>query len=374
MNPAAPIPEKPPESRGRVRTVGIGILAFVALCAAFYFAREFFIPVVFAILLEAIFRPVVRALEKIHVPTTAGAAAVVLGLIVLFAVVGFAISGPAQNWIEQLPGQFATARGKVEKLRKPLERLFRVASELEHATQVPTSAPSGSPDGISPAATAAPAPAPAAGGGMVARLVGGTFQILASILEILLLLFLLLASGDLFMQKLVKIIPLWSDKKAAVQIVSESQSSVIGYILINAIIMACQGVVVTLVLWPLGMPSPWIWGILTFLLELIPYLGAATMIILLTIASFATFNGVGHALLIPASYAVITVVQSSVISPIVYGKRLRLNPVAVFVGVLFWWFLWGVPGAYLAVPIIATTKILADRSESFKALGEFLGE
>jgi predicted PurR-regulated permease PerM len=373
MNPAEPIVEKSGESRGRLRTVGTGIIAFVALCAAFYFAREFFIPVVFAILLEAIFRPVVRTLEKIHVPTTAGAAAVVLSLIVLFGIVGFAISGSAQNWLEQLPRQFTAAKGKVDKFRKPLERLSRAANELENATKVPTTAPAEASANDIPPATS-PAPAPAIGSGLAARFLGGTFQILTTFLEILLLLFLLLASGDLFMQKLVKIIPLWSDKKAAVQVVNESQSIVMGYILINAIIMACQGVVVALVLWPLGMPSPWIWGILTFLLELIPYLGAATMIILLTIGSFATFNGVGHALLVPASYAVITVVQSSVISPIVYGKRLRLNPVAVFVGVLFWFFLWGVPGAYLSVPIIATTKILADRSESFKALGEFLGE
>lgn len=340
--------------------MGVGILATVALCAGFYLARDFFIPVVFAILLEAIFRPVVKGLEKWRVPPTLGAAIVVLGLIVIFTIIGLSIAGPLQGWVSKVPEQFSAARGKIEGIRKSFEQVTHLANELEHAARGPTTAPS---------------PAPAAdGGGLVFRFVGGSFQILARLLEILLLLFLLLASGDLFMQKLVKIIPLWQDKKAAVQIVSESQSIVMGYILINAMVMAGQGVVVWLVLWALGMPVPWLWGIFTFVLELIPYLGAVTMIILLTIASFATFNGMGHILLIPASYMVITVVQSSVVSPYVYGKRLRLNPVAVFVGVMFWFLLWGVPGAYLAVPIIATLKILADRSETFKAIGEFLGE
>jgi predicted PurR-regulated permease PerM len=360
----APVTAAATENKGSVRTVGVGILATVALCTAFYFAREFFIPVVFAVLLEAIFRPVVRAMERLRMPTTVGAAIVVVGLIVILTVIGLSVTGPLQGWIDSVPKQLSAARGKVESIRKSVEKVTHLANELEHVTRGPTTAPA-----------TAPPPEPAVDGrGILIRFVGSTFQILTSLLEILLLLFLLLASGDLFMQKLVKIIPLWRDKKAAVQIVGESQSIVMGYMLINAVVMACQGVVVALVLWPLGMPSPWLWGIFTFLLELIPYLGAATMIILLTIVSFGTFHGIGHILSVPASYMVITVVQSSVISPYVYGKRLRLNPVAVFVGVLFWWFMWGVPGAYLAVPIIATLKILADRSETFKPIGEFLGE
>lgn len=362
MSNGEPAACPPTEYKGGVRTVGVGILATVALCAGLYLARDFFIPVVFAILLEAIFRPVVRALEKLRVPSTLGAAIVVLGLIVIFTIIGLSIAGPVQGWVSKVPEQFSAARGKIEGIRKSFEQVTHLANELEHVGRGPTTAP-------------APAPVPAADGrGLVVRFVGSTFQIVTSLLEILLLLFLLLASGDLFMQKLVKIIPLWRDKKAAVQIVGEAQSIVMGYILINAIVMAGQGVVVALVLWALGMPSPWLWGIFTFVLELIPYIGAATMIILLTIVSFATFNGLGHTLLIPASYMVITVLQSSVISPYVYGKRLKLNPVAVFVGVLFWWLLWGVPGAYLSVPIIATLKILADRSETFTAFGEFLGE
>jgi predicted PurR-regulated permease PerM len=98
------------------------------------------------------------------------------------------------------------------------------------------------------------------------------------------------------------------------------------------------------------------------------------MITMLAVTAFATFDGLGHILAVPGSYLIITTLQNNIVSPLAYGDRLKLNPVAVLVGVLFWWFVWGIPGAFLAVPIVATVKIVADRSESLKPVGEFLGE
>jgi predicted PurR-regulated permease PerM len=97
------------------------------------------------------------------------------------------------------------------------------------------------------------------------------------------------------------------------------------------------------------------------------------MVGLLAIVAFTTFEGLGHALAVPGSYLAITTLQNNLVSPLVYGQRLRLNPVAVFIGVLFWWTLWGVPGAFLAVPVIATAKVLGDHLPRLRPLGEFLG-
>ena len=130
----------------------------------------------------------------------------------------------------------------------------------------------------------------------------------------------------------------------------------------------------TLAMLPLHMPSPVLWGVLTFFLEFIPYLGAAFMLMALAVVGLGTFTNVGHALLPPAAYLVITTLQNNLVSPVAYGHRLRLNPVAVLVGVLFWWTLWGVPGAFLSVPIIAAIKIMGDHIEGLQALGEFLAE
>jgi predicted PurR-regulated permease PerM len=106
----------------------------------------------------------------------------------------------------------------------------------------------------------------------------------------------------------------------------------------------------------------------------VPYLGATVMVALLAIVAMATFDNVGRILAVPGSYLLITTIQNNVVSPFLYGQHLKLNPVAVLIGVLVWWFLWGVPGAFLAVPIVATIKIIADHAEALRPVGEFLGE
>jgi predicted PurR-regulated permease PerM len=104
----------------------------------------------------------------------------------------------------------------------------------------------------------------------------------------------------------------------------------------------------------------------------VPYLGAAFMLFILSVVGLATFQSLGHAALAPLAYLLITTLQNNLISPIAYGRHLRLNPVAVLVGVMFWWFLWGIPGAFLAVPLVATAKILGDHVRGLSAMGEFL--
>jgi predicted PurR-regulated permease PerM len=141
----------------------------------------------------------------------------------------------------------------------------------------------------------------------------------------------------------------------------------------TALINVGQAAAVGLAMWLIGLPDPALWAVLTFALEFIPYLGGALMVGLLTIVAFTTFTGFWRVLAAPGSYLAITTIQNNLVSPLVYGKRLRLNPVAVFVGVLFWWTLWGVPGAFLAVPIIATAKVLGDHLPALRPLGEFLG-
>jgi predicted PurR-regulated permease PerM len=192
--------------------------------------------------------------------------------------------------------------------------------------------------------------------------------------EVVLLTFLLLASGDSFLTKLVHVLPVRREKREAVEVAHEAEEAVSRYLIATAFINVGQGVLVGGSMALLHLPNPVLWGFLTFFLEFIPYLGGASMIILLTLVGLATFDRVGQALLPPAVYLTITTLQNNLVSPVAYGRRLRLNPVAVFVGVLFWYYLWGVPGAFLAVPIIASLKILGDHLDGMSPLAEFLGE
>jgi predicted PurR-regulated permease PerM len=351
------------EKRG-MRTTSIVIVAVVASCAAFYFGRALFVPVVFAVVLNALFRPVVRRMERFRVPTAVGATVVLLGIIAAFGAGGFLLSGPIQRWKAEAPQRLEAAERKFEKLRQPLQQVSALASAVDHAKQGATTAPS---------REVTPGPVPASPG-FDDQVLGAAQEFVTELVEVLILLYLLLASGDLFFQKLIKVIPLWRDKAAAARVVEESQGAVMRYMLVNLFINTGQGVVVGLVMWWLGMPGPLLWALFTVLLEFIPYLGATVMVVLLGVIAFATFDHMGHILAVPGSYLVITTIQNNVVSPFLYGQHLKLNPVAVLIGVLFWWFLWGVPGAFLAVPIVATIKIIADHVENLKPVGEFLGE
>src|SRR5215475_13706179 len=345
----------------RAQAVGTVILATLAGIGTLYVGREFFIPIALALLLNALLRPLIRGLERLHVSTGVSAALVSLGLLGILVVGGFALVNPVRAWVSQLPASFEAARRKLEPARQSLEQVSHATQALEEPSGAPPAAPQ-------------TAPAPPAVPPFLVQLFGTTAALMAGLAEVLLLLYLLLASGDLFLRKLVEVLPLFRDKRTAVAVTQQVQQAVTQYIVTTLMINLGQGTVVGLALWGLGMHSPWLWGGLTVLLEFIPYLGATGMIILLSAAAFSQFDSLAHVLLVPGTYLVIAALQNNLVSPLIYGQRLKLNPVAVLVGVLFWWLLWGVAGAFLAVPFFATLKILADHVESLAPLATFLGE
>ena len=344
----------------RAQAVSIVMLATLAGIGTLYVGHALFIPLALALLLNALLRPVVRGLERLHVSTMVGATVVSLGLLAVLVGGGVALVNPVRTWVSQLPATFEAAGRKLAPARQSLEQVSQATHTLSESSGAP---------GAPSAAPAQPAVPP-----FLVQIFGTTAALIAGLAEVLLLLYLLLASGDLFLRKLVEVLPLFRDKRMAVTVTEQVQQAVTQYIVATLMINVGQGVVVGLALWGLGMPYPWLWGGLTVLLEFIPYLGATGMIILLTATAFSQFDALGRILLIPGTYLVIAALQNNLVSPLVYGQRLKLNPVAVLVGVLFWWLLWGVAGAFLAVPFFATLKILADHVDSLTPIATFLGE
>jgi predicted PurR-regulated permease PerM len=358
----------PPQDMQRVRTIGIAVLAGLAVIGALYVGGEFLIPIAFAMCLNALLRPVVRGMEKLRVPAPAGAAAVVLAIMALMLASGWLLAGPIKGWVRKAPQSLDAAEAKLARYRGPMQQVSDVADKIERVTQGPSTQPSPAPQAAQPVQPAVGQPP-----GVATRFLGTTTKIVGGITEVLLLLYLILAGGGMFLDKLVRLLPR-RDKQGASDVVHESEAVVLRYIWVTAVINLCQGALIVLVMWWLKMPTPVLWGIFTFVLEFVPYLGAAAMIGLLSITAFATFDSIGHILLAPGCYLVITTLQNNLVSPIAYGNGLKLNPVAVLIGVIFWWFVWGIPGAFLAVPILATIRIVALRHEILKPVAEFLGE
>jgi predicted PurR-regulated permease PerM len=345
--------------RVEVRSIAITGLLVLAVLYTLYFARAFLLPIVLAVLLDFLLSPVIRTLKRARIPEPVGAALVLLTLLGGVGFVGYSLAEPAREWMVKAPASLAKVQDRLRDLQKPVEQVTKTAEQVEAATEV---------------AKSGPAEVVVRGPRLSERLFGNTQSFLTGALETLILLYFLLAAGDLFLQKLIKVLPLLRDKKKAVAIARETEASISTYLFTVALVNLVLGVVVTLVMLLVGMPNALLWGALAALAEFIPYIGATVLLATLTMAGLVTFPTLGQALLVPGAYLAVNLIQSQFVSPMVLGRRLTLNPVAILVGLVFWWWLWGVGGAFIAVPLLATFKIFCDHIEALAPIGEFLGQ
>jgi len=345
--------------RVEVRSIAITGLFVLAVLYTLYFARAFLLPIVLAVLLDFLLSPIIRALKRMRVPEPLGAALVILTLLGAVGGGAYSLAGPAREWMDKAPQSIAKVQVRLRELRRPVEQVTRTAEQVEAATDV-------TKRGSQEVVVREPR--------LSERLSGTTQSLFTGAMEAVILLYFLLAAGDMFLQKLIKVLPQFGDKKKAVAIARETEASISTYLVTIAIVNIGLGVTVTLVMLLLKMPNAVLWGSLAALAEFIPYVGATVMLGTLAMAGLVAFPDIGHALLVPGAYLTITLIQANFISPMVLGRQLTLNPVAILVGLVFWWWLWGVGGAFIAVPLLATFKIFCDHIESLAPIGEFLGK
>ncbi len=348
-------------STTRNRSLEATLLTVLAVLYTLYIARIFLIPIVFALLLNFLLSPLIRLLARFWIKPPLGAAIVVLLLIGTMAGGAYQLSGPAQGWAAIAPQSFARTQVRLRKIIRPMQQVSKNVEQAANAV-----------DGTEPRTKSVVVQA--AGPTISSRFLGTTQRVLAGLLEVLILLYFLLAGGDLFLQKLIKVLPHFSDKVKAVEIARATESAVSAYLTTTLLLNVVEGAVVAGVFYLLGMPNVLLWGALVACLEFVPYLGALTAVAVFTLAGVSAFPDMGHALLIPGSFLAINLIQANFVTPLLLGHRLTLNPVAIFIGLAFFFWIWGVPGAFLAVPLLATFKIFCDNITSLAAIGEFLGQ
>jgi predicted PurR-regulated permease PerM len=125
-------------------------------------------------------------------------------------------------------------------------------------------------------------------------------------------------------------------------------------------------------MWACGLGTPLLWGSTAFLLNYVPILGPMTGVVIFFVAGVLSFGWPWYALLPAGLYLLIHVAEGETITPMLLARRFTLNPVLVIVSLFFWHTLWGIPGALLAVPILAMVKIVADRIEPLKPIGHII--
>ncbi len=359
--PEVAAPEVPPERkvpRALVLLIFFGSIAFL------YFARPVVLPVVLAWMTATALRPVVRWISFLRIPVPVSAAIVSCVLLagIVFGI--FQIERPAATWLNEAPKHMAV-------IRERFTRIFPKAMHLSQATaavaDLGASAADKKPkDGV----PVVEVRQPSSGAG---PLLNWTGTILAGLGEILVLTYLLLAAGDLFLQKLVRVTPTLRGKIQAVEISHEIQQSISNYLFSISLINSVLGLLLGLGLSVIGVPNPTMWGVLAAVLNFVPYFGPICGVILLAVVGLATFDSPLQAVLPALWYLVLHLFESNLITPILLGRRFTLNPVAIFVSLMFWLWLWGVPGALLAVPILVSLKVICDRIPAMSHVGELIG-
>ena len=365
MDPLLP-PELPPDAHVEATlsgTPGFAIkgLFLLALFYTCYFARSLLLPLVLAILLSLILYPAVRALRRVFIPEPLGAALVVAFLAALLGAGIFLLFEPATEWTNKLPGVTEQIERKLFKVRKSMEQVSKAAEKVEALASVDSPAKQQrAPQVISREAS------------LMSRVLIGTQNVLVSAGATLVLLFFLLASGDLFMRKLVRVLPTLTDKKKAVALGRTIQSAMARYLFTITCINAGLGAATALLLHLLGMPNPLLWGVMVAVINYIPYIGPAIAGTVLTIVAFVTFDDLNDVLMVPLLYFALETVEGQFVTPYLTGRSLTLNPVMVFLSMLLWSWIWGIVGALMAVPILVALKIFCDHIDSLHALGEFV--
>jgi predicted PurR-regulated permease PerM len=176
----------------------------------------------------------------------------------------------------------------------------------------------------------------------------------------------------MFYEKIVQSFTRLSEKKRALRIVYDVEREVSRYLLTVAIINAGLGAVVGLGLWALGLPNAAVWGVATAAFNFLPYIGALVTVVLVACISLVSFDTLSYAILPPLFVIGCNVVESQFVTPVVVGRRLEINAVAIFIAVAFWSWLWGFVGALIAVPLLVIFKVFCDHFESWKNVGNFL--
>ncbi len=354
---------KPVQSQLRVpRNLQIFLLAGIfcfLLLYTLYFTGDLLLPIVFAMILYLVLQPVMRAFMSIHIPKVPSAILVIFVLFGALGALGFMVSAPAANWIAKAPSSLSQLESKLFFIKKPIAQLQNATKQVEKIAEGPNTS-----EGLNVTMN---------GPGLGSFLLSGTRSLLTGLGTTIILLFFLLLSGDLFLRRFVEILPTLSDKKQAVTIAHEIESNLSAYLATISLMNLAVGVATGLATFALGMPDPILWGAMAFTLNFVPILGPLCGIAALFLAGLMTFGTIWQSFLPAGLYFVIHVLEGETITPMLLARRFVLNPVLVIVALVFWYWMWGVPGALIAVPMLATVKIVCDRVEPLMAFGHFLG-
>jgi len=334
----------------------MGMFALLILFAL-YFTAEVVLPIIFAIILYLVLQPAMRVAARLRIPKAVAALLIIFVFFGGVGVLGFTLSGPAADWVSKAPESLRRIEQRLFVFKQPMADLQSVSKQVEKIAEGPATDSK---------------PVTVTGPGVGSFLFSSTRFMLIGLGTTVVLLFFLLVSGDLFLRRLVEILPTFSNKKQAVEISREIESNISSYLATISLMNLGVGILTGIATYFCGLSDPILWGTVAFLLNFVPILGPLCGAAILLLAGLLTFDPLWQAALPAGIYLLVHTIEET-ITPLLLARRFILNPVLVIISLVFWYWMWGIAGALLAVPLLATVKIVCDRIKPLMALGHFLG-
>ncbi len=322
-------------------------LFLLAVFYTIYLTRSLLLPVVLATMLTYLLVPLARLGSKIRMPRPLSSALIVMGLL---AALGFGFSSlvePAAGWLEKAPVSFELLQQRIRPLKDPVKKMTQASAEIEKITQV---------ESEEPAVKVKKKP-------MLDDILEATPAFLASFVTMIILLFFMLSYEDQFLRNVVRVMPTLRDKHRAANIARDINRQVSRYLFTITAINVGLGVCVAAAMSLLGLPNPMLWGVMATVLNFVPYVGALTGVVVMGLAAILSYPSIGWAMVFPATYFALTTIEGNFVTPMILGRSFTMSPIFVIFGVLFWTWLWGIPGTLLAVPILVTFQIFCTHIE-----------
>jgi predicted PurR-regulated permease PerM len=357
------------------RGVALTILALAAAILLARYMQSVLIPFVLAALVFYALDPLVDRLQRLRVPRPIGAAFAIALVVGSVAGIGYALMDDALRVVEELPAAAQKVRERwsrnIERVPNALDKMQEAARAID-ATADAAAETAPVPRGVTRVRVEAP---PFRASSLLVSSSRGMLNLLAQASLVLFLAFFLLLYDDLFKRKLVESIgPTLGRKRVTVQILNDIASQVESFILVQVFTSVVVGVATGVALWALGVNSPWVWGVAAGVLNVVPYFGPMVVAAGLGVASYLQFDSITSALGIAGLSMLISTIEGFILTPALMRRVAEMNRIAIFAGILFWSWLWGVPGMLLAIPMMVVVKVVCDRVEGFQAIGNMLGE
>jgi len=363
----------------RVENVATSIVAVLSVVVLLRYAQDFFTPIILSILIAYAANPVVAAVQSLHIPRAVAALLVVFGLVFAAGLGAYLLRGQVNVVLETLPDGVAKVRRKIVEIRggtvQPSSTVSssiqETATEIEKAAQAvaPTT---GNTKGVSKVQIV---DAPLRATDYIWSGSLGLLGLIGQAVLVLFLAFFLLASGDLFKRKLVRIVGSnLGEKRLTVETLNEIDTQIQHFLLVQILTSGIVAVCTAAALWVIGMKQPIIWGIAAGIFNSVPYFGAIIVSSGLAGLAFVQFDSVPMALEVAVVALVITGLEGFVLTPTLMGRAARINGVAMFISILFWSWLWGVFGMIVAVPLMMVLKSVCGRIDRLEWVSEILSD